>query len=142
MEATVLAVSAECRAKSFPFGIKKSTLLALYHCVNEVMSALSVNFAPKFTCPTPSPACRPHLSALPSPKPTHLTLNHFQILPFPSHSFNPRESAHRWLHFRGGPIQKNNTLLQTEKKKDGQRNAKFSISPFFPSRGRAMRCTM
>lgn len=37
---------------------------------------------------------------------------------------------------------KNNTLLQTKKKRDGQRNAKFSISPFFPSRGWATRCTM
>lgn len=106
MEATVMAVSVECRAKSFPFGIPKIKLWALYHCVGEVMSALSVNFAPKFTCPQPTPtaACGPHLSALPSPKPTHLILNHFQILPLPSHSSNPRDSAHRWLHFGGGPI--------------------------------------
>lgn len=47
--------SIESRAKSFPFGIPKSRLLALYHSVGEVMSALSVNFAPKFTCPRPPP---------------------------------------------------------------------------------------
>lgn len=138
-----MADATVCRAKSFPFVIRKSSLLALYHCVGEVMSALSVNFAPKFTCPRPTPtrppptpACGPHLSALPSPKPTHLTLNHFQIISLPSSSSNSRDSAHRWLHFGGGPIQKkkkkNNTLLPT-KKRDGQKNAKFSISPFFPA---------
>lgn len=57
MGATAMAVSTEYWVKSLPFGIQKSKLLALYHCVGEVMSALSVNFAPKFTCPrTPTPS--------------------------------------------------------------------------------------
>lgn len=151
-----MAVSAECRAKSFPFCIHKSRLLALYHCVSEVTSALSVNFAPKFTCPrpntpfhphpphthpTPTPACGPHLSALPSPKPTHLTLNHFQILLHPFHSFNPRDLAHRWLHFGGGPIQ-NITPFYRQKKKRWTEECQILHFFFLFYSGRATRCSM